>query len=157
MPPRDPATVEEEARKEEQAEPGSAEAIAEDVDAEDEQANLSLAAMEAALKPQVLKTLEEIAHAYEELQTMQSARLGAALSDARSFARSSLRGQPAPTYAGWRDVPATRRTSIIAVTPHLPDLDRRIWSMTKSVLESDMNPVSMNHTEKTQRESNRWR
>jgi len=26
----------------------------------------------------------------------------------------------------------------------LPDLDRRIWSMTKSVLESDVNPVSMN-------------
>jgi|SRR3954451_14170224 len=39
-------------------------------------------------------------------------------------------GQPAPTYAGWRDVPATRRTSIVAATPHLPDLDRRICSMT---------------------------
>ncbi len=83
MPPRDPEEAETEARKEEQAEPGSAEAIAEDVDAEDEQANLSLAAMEAALKPQVLQTLEEIAGAYLELQTMQSARLGAALSDAR--------------------------------------------------------------------------
>ncbi len=83
MPPRDAATAEAEARKEEQAEPGSAEAIAEDVDAEDEQANLSLAAMEAALKPQVLQTLEEIARSYQELHGMQSARLGAALSDAR--------------------------------------------------------------------------
>ena len=81
--PRDPAAVEEEARKEEQSEPGSAEAITEDVDAEDEQANLSLAAMEAALKPQVLQTLEEIAGAYQQLHAMQSARLGAALSDAR--------------------------------------------------------------------------
>ena len=65
------------------AAPGGAEAIADEVDAEDEQANLSLAAMEAALKPQVLQTLEEIAGAYEKLQTMQSARLGAALTDAR--------------------------------------------------------------------------
>ena len=55
----------------------------EDVDAEDEQANLSLAAMEAALKPEVLQTLEEIAGAYQQLQAMQSARIGAALSDAR--------------------------------------------------------------------------
>jgi RNA polymerase primary sigma factor len=68
---------------EDEAVPGSAEAITDDVDAEDEQANLSLAAMEAALKPQVLQTLEEIARAYQKLHMMQSARLGAALSDTR--------------------------------------------------------------------------
>ncbi len=61
----------------------SGDGTVEDVDAEDEQANLSLAAMEAALKPQVLQTLEEIAGAYQQLQMMQSARIGAALSDAR--------------------------------------------------------------------------
>ena len=39
-----------------------------DEDDEDDQANLSLAAMEAALKPQVLETLDRIAAALEERQ-----------------------------------------------------------------------------------------
>lgn len=48
---------------------------------EQEQANLSLAAMEAVLKPYVLETLDEIAGAYLRLQAMQEARLDAALAD----------------------------------------------------------------------------
>ncbi len=51
----------------------------------DEQANLSLAAMEAALKPAVLETLDEIAATYDHLRAMQEARIGAALSEKFSF------------------------------------------------------------------------
>jgi len=46
-------------------------------------------------------------------------------------------------------IATTRQRQAVAGT-HLPDLDRRVWSMTTSVLESDMNPVSMNHNEKMQ-------
>ncbi len=56
-----------------------------DADAEDEQANLSLAAMEQALKPQVLETLERIARDYQTLQKMQGERLSAALSEKETF------------------------------------------------------------------------
>ena len=52
----------------------------------EEQANLSLAAMEAALKPQVLETLAEIAgHAYDEAAAMQDARMGRTLNEDRQF------------------------------------------------------------------------
>ena len=52
---------------------------------EDEQANLSLAVMEAALKPQVLETLEKIAHDYEHLAGMQDLRISATLNEDHSF------------------------------------------------------------------------
>ncbi len=54
-------------------------------DAEDEQANLSLAAMEATLKPQVLATLDEIAGAYEKLHEMQVTRVSAARSSDQTY------------------------------------------------------------------------
>jgi RNA polymerase primary sigma factor len=75
------AAPEAEPRSEERAQPG--EGAADEVDADDEQVNLSLAAMEATLKPQVLLTLDEIARAYQKLQEMQSARIGAARTDSR--------------------------------------------------------------------------
>lgn len=73
------------------AAPGSTEAIAEEADAEEEQANLSLAAMEAALKPQVLEALAEIAHDYENLRQMQDARLDATLNEDATFSSNQER------------------------------------------------------------------
>ncbi|SMX33420.1 RNA polymerase sigma factor RpoD [Actibacterium lipolyticum] len=58
---------------------------AEDDDDEDEQANMSLAAMEAALKPQVLETLDLIAHDYAMLAEMQDLRMSATLNEDGSF------------------------------------------------------------------------
>ncbi len=57
----------------------------EDDDDDDAQANLSLVAKEAALKPAVLETLGSIAHAYETLHGMQTRRIDAALSEVASF------------------------------------------------------------------------
>ena len=56
-----------------------------DEDDEDEAANLSLAAMEEALKPQVLETLAKIAKSYSKLSDMQDLRISATLNDDKSF------------------------------------------------------------------------
>jgi len=58
-----------------------------DDDDEDEQANLSLAAMEAALKPRVLETLGRIASDYAMLADMQDSRISATLNEDSSFSK----------------------------------------------------------------------
>ncbi|MCX7300921.1 MAG: RNA polymerase sigma factor RpoD [Rhodobacterales bacterium] len=57
----------------------------EDDDEDDEQANMSLAAMENALKPRVLETLEIIARDFGKLSDMQDARMSATLNEDSSF------------------------------------------------------------------------
>ncbi|WP_273699731.1 sigma-70 family RNA polymerase sigma factor, partial [Paracoccus sphaerophysae] len=54
-------------------------------DDEDDGQNLSLAAMEASLKPRVLETLEAIARDYEQLADMQDQRMSATLNEDASF------------------------------------------------------------------------
>ncbi|MCB1366998.1 MAG: RNA polymerase sigma factor RpoD, partial [Rhodobacteraceae bacterium] len=54
---------------------------------EDDQANLSLAAMEAALKPRVLETLDRIADDYAKLSDMQDNRISATLNEDSSFSK----------------------------------------------------------------------
>jgi len=56
-----------------------------DEEEEEEQANLSLAAMEAQLKPGVLETLDQIASDYERLEEMQQDRMAAALNSDEKF------------------------------------------------------------------------
>ncbi|WP_410217978.1 RNA polymerase sigma factor RpoD [Paracoccus sp. (in: a-proteobacteria)] len=56
---------------------------------EDEGANLSLAAMEASLKPKVLETLEAIANYYERLADMQDQRMSATLNEDNSFSATA--------------------------------------------------------------------
>ncbi|WP_138464982.1 RNA polymerase sigma factor RpoD [Poseidonocella sp. HB161398] len=57
----------------------------EEDDEEDDQANMSLAAMEAALKPRVLETLDRIARDYANLSDMQDMRISATLNEDESF------------------------------------------------------------------------
>ncbi|MCQ0092087.1 RNA polymerase sigma factor RpoD [Roseovarius sp. M141] len=56
-----------------------------DDDDEDDQANMSLAAMEAALKPSVLETLDHIADDYLKLAEMQDSRISATLNEDGTF------------------------------------------------------------------------
>ena len=56
-----------------------------DEDEEEDGQNLSLAAMEASLKPKVLETLEFIANGYEDLAHMQDSRMSATLNEDGSF------------------------------------------------------------------------
>ena len=58
---------------------------ADDEDDEDEASNMSLAAMEAALKPKVLETLEIIARDYATLSEMQDRRMSATMNTASRF------------------------------------------------------------------------
>ena len=59
--------------------------IIDDDDDDEEGANVSLAAMEAALKPRVLETLALIAQNYLMLSEMQDLRMSASLNDAERF------------------------------------------------------------------------
>ena len=59
--------------------------VVDDDEDEDEGATLSLAAMEAALKPRVLETLEIIARDYTLLSKMQDVRISATLNEDESF------------------------------------------------------------------------
>jgi RNA polymerase primary sigma factor len=56
-----------------------------DDDEDDDQANMSLAAMEAALKPRVLEILDRIAEDYVHLSEMQDKRISATLNEDGSF------------------------------------------------------------------------
>ncbi|MEN8838786.1 MAG: RNA polymerase sigma factor RpoD [Celeribacter marinus] len=55
---------------------------------EDEQANMSLAAMEAALKPSVLETLATISADFARLSEMQDLRMSATLNEDGSFSKA---------------------------------------------------------------------
>ena len=61
--------------------------VADDEDDDDEAANMSLAAMEAVLKPQVLETLDLIARDYAKLSEMQDNRISATLNEDGSFSK----------------------------------------------------------------------
>ncbi|MBU2957467.1 RNA polymerase sigma factor RpoD [Paracoccus sp. 1_MG-2023] len=60
-----------------------------DEEEDEEGANLSLAAMEASLKPRVLETLEHIALHYERLSDMQDQRMSATLNEDDSFSATA--------------------------------------------------------------------
>ena len=60
---------------------------ADDDDDDDEGANISLAAMEEALKPRVLETLDMIAHNFTLLAQMQDQRISATLNEDHSFSK----------------------------------------------------------------------
>ncbi|MFZ1662322.1 MAG: RNA polymerase sigma factor RpoD [Paracoccaceae bacterium] len=61
---------------------------AEEEDEDDEASAMSLAAMEAALKPKVLETLEIIARDYSTLAEMQDLRMSATLNEDGSFSKT---------------------------------------------------------------------
>ena len=85
-----PAAEEEDDDDEVLAERRRAERASEEDDEED-QGNLSLAAMEAALKPQVLETLGRIAGDYGRLAEMQDDRISATLNQDTSFTTTQER------------------------------------------------------------------
>ena len=62
--------------------------ISDDDDDEDDHSNMSLAAMEATLKPRVLEILDRIAEDYSQLSEMQDDRISATLNDESDFSDS---------------------------------------------------------------------
>ena len=62
-----------------------------DIDGENGEANVSLSAMEEALKPQVLEAFEKVAATFQKVQRLQSKRLAAVLGGGEEFSRASER------------------------------------------------------------------
>ncbi len=83
----DAAPAAEKKEKEQELDADGNPIASDDDEDEDDQANMSLAAMEAALKPRVLETLDRIADDYTRLSEMQDLRISATLNEDSSFSR----------------------------------------------------------------------
>ena len=112
--------------------------IARDDDEDDEeQANMSLAAMEAALKPRVLETLDRIASDYEALSEMQDARISATLNEDGSFSQSDealyqkLRSEIVELVNGLH----LHNNRIEALIDQLYGINRRIMSIDSNMVK----------------------
>ncbi len=108
-----------------------------DDDDEEDQANMSLAAMEAALKPRVLETLDRIAEAYIQLSEMQDLRMSATLNEDGSFSDSAegdyqkLRS----TIVGMVNELHLHNNRIEALIDQLYGINRRIMSIDSSMVK----------------------
>ncbi|RLJ60450.1 RNA polymerase primary sigma factor [Litoreibacter meonggei] len=108
-----------------------------DDDDEDEQANMSLAAMEAALKPRVLETLDIIANDYLKLADMQDLRISAAINHDDTFSKKEE-----GAYQALRTEIVTMVNSlhlhnnrIEALIDQLYGINRRIMSIDSSMVK----------------------
>ena len=108
-----------------------------DDDDEDEQANMSLAAMEAALKDQVLNTLEQIANDYAQLSEMQDSRISATLNEDGSFSDAdedtyqALRSEIVRLVNGLH----LHNNRIEALIDQLYGINRRVMSLDSSMVK----------------------
>ncbi|MCU9837969.1 RNA polymerase sigma factor RpoD [Ruegeria sp. WL0004] len=110
----------------------------EDDDEDDEQANMSLAAMEAALKDKVLTTLERISSDYAQLSEMQDSRISATLNEDGSFS------------AGDEDTYQALRSEIVKLVNELHLHNNRIealidqlYGINKRVMSIDSSMVKL--------------
>ncbi|MFY9212630.1 MAG: RNA polymerase sigma factor RpoD [Aestuariivita sp.] len=108
-----------------------------DDDEDDEQANMSLAAMEAALKDQVLNTLEIIANDYAQLSEMQDSRISATLNEDNSFSShqeevyQSLRSEIVELVNGLH----LHNNRIEALIDQLYGINRRVMAIDSSMVK----------------------
>jgi RNA polymerase primary sigma factor len=108
-----------------------------DDDDEDDGANLSLAAMESALKPRVLETLDRIAEDFSELSEMQDARMSATLNEDGTFTRADedryqkLRGEIVELVNSLH----LHNNRIEALIDQLYGINRRIMAIDSSMVK----------------------
>ena len=106
-------------------------------DDDDDQSNLSLAAMEAALKPQVLETLDRIASDYIKLSDMQDSRISATLNEGSSFTETqeatyqALRAEIVELVNGLH----LHNNRIEALIDQLYGINRRIMQIDSSMVK----------------------
>ncbi|EAR49761.1 RNA polymerase sigma factor [Oceanicola granulosus HTCC2516] len=104
---------------------------------EDDAANMSLAAMEAALKPRVLETLDTIAADFGNLSEMQDARISAQLNEDSSFTEKDeetyqkLRGEIVELVNSLH----LHNNRIEALIDQLYGINRRIMSIDSSMVK----------------------
>ena len=108
-----------------------------DDDDDDEQANMSLAAMEAALKDKVLTTLEQISSDYSQLSEMQDSRISATLNEDGSFSDNdeqiyqSLRSEIVELVNGLH----LHNNRIEALIDQLYGINRRVMQIDSSMVK----------------------
>ncbi|MEX0349813.1 MAG: RNA polymerase sigma factor RpoD [Paracoccaceae bacterium] len=108
-----------------------------DDDDEDDQANMSLAAMEAALKDQVLTTLERISSDYAQLSEMQDNRISATLNEDGSFSTKdedtyqALRSEIVELVNGLH----LHNNRIEALIDQLYGINRRVMSLDSAMVK----------------------
>ncbi len=108
-----------------------------DDDDEDDQANMSLAAMEAALKDRVLVTLERISTDFAELSEMQDSRISATLNEDGSFSAEdearyqSLRAEIVELVNGLH----LHNNRIEALIDQLYGINRRVMQIDSSMVK----------------------
>ncbi|KIC31933.1 RNA polymerase sigma factor RpoD [Leisingera sp. ANG-S5] len=108
-----------------------------DDDDDDDQANMSLAAMEAALKDRVLVTLERISTDFAELSEMQDSRISATLNEDGSFSTEdearyqSLRSEIVELVNGLH----LHNNRIEALIDQLYGINRRVMQIDSSMVK----------------------
>ncbi len=108
-----------------------------DEDEEEEQANISLAAMEAVLKPRVLDQLDSIAVDYARLSQMQDQRMSATLNEEDSFGARAEAGYQRLRSELVKQVNELHLNSqrIDSLVEQLYEINRRITSIDSSMVK----------------------
>ncbi|WP_457648240.1 RNA polymerase sigma factor RpoD [Profundibacter sp.] len=109
-----------------------------DDDDEDEQANMSLAAMEAALKPRVLETLDQIARDYAKLSEMQDTRISATLNEDESFSKRAE-----TTYQKLRSEIVTLVNELHLHNNRIEALIDQLYGVNRKIMSIDSNMVKL--------------
>ncbi len=112
--------------------------IKDDDDDEDEAANLSLAAMEAQLKPQVLETLAVIAKGFSKLSDMQDARMSATLNEDDSFS-----GKEEKKYQKLRSEVVEMVNSLHLHNNRIEALIDQLYGINRRIMQIDSNMVKL--------------
>ena len=108
-----------------------------DDDDDDDQANMSLAAMEAALKDQVLTTLERISTDFSQLSEMQDSRISATLNEDGTFSEKDeetyqkLRAEIVELVNGLH----LHNNRIEALIDQLYGINRRVMSLDSAMVK----------------------
>ncbi|SLN22602.1 RNA polymerase sigma factor RpoD [Pseudooctadecabacter jejudonensis] len=110
----------------------------EDDDDEDDAANMSLAAMEATLKPQVLETLDVIARDFAKLSEMQDARMSATLNEDGSFS-----DKEETTYQKLRQEIVDLVNSLHLHNNRIEALIDQLYGINRRIMQIDSNMVKL--------------
>ena len=109
-----------------------------DDDDEDEQANMSLAAMEAALKDRVLTTLERISTDFAQLSEMQDSRISATLNEDGSFS-----SQDEKTYQALRSEIVELVNGLHLHNNRIDALIDQLYGINRRVMQIDSSMVKL--------------
>jgi len=105
--------------------------VDEDEDEDDEESSISLAAMEAALKPQVIETFETIASTYTKLQRAQE-KLLAAMQEGESISKSTER-----TYEKHRRDMIEAMGTVRLNAARIDDLVQQLYDLNRNLTRSE--------------------